>query len=341
MITINKEHKEAIKDICKLAKPKASIEILRNVLLIAKDGMLTLKATDMTVELTRSIPVDIESSFETTVNASKFMQAINASTGDVKLIVSDKDVQVKSGRRKFTLPTITSDAYPSYPGKDNMECLDIDSLVFANGVKSVSFAAGKGDVIPMQLNSVCVRDHFFGAISHRMAWLESGLDCDLMIPWSCIAYLPSLSGGKVSYSKNILCISFDDYEFKTVLLDGSYPGVKGLIPDHDKTISANRNLLIDSVKAAMVTANEKSRNITVTFDGDDSSIRSANNAEKSVIGFDCESDERFEVSFNSSYLLDALNALSSDTVKIEYESDLKQVAFKDDLFQSLIMPVRI
>lgn len=339
MITISKDHKNLIAEICKLPKPKAPIEILRNVLLEAKNGVLTLKATDTTVELTQSIPVESESDFITTVGAQKFSQAINACGSDIKLIASDSDLTIKSGRRKFTLPTFNDEAYPAYPEKEEMTQLNVDSGVFSASVNSVAFARGQNDIRYM-LNGVNVSSRYQATDSFRLAWLDSGLDCNIILPNECLPHLPKRAGGTVAYNDNILCIAFDDFEMKTKLIDAKYPEIGNLIGSHDKYIQLDRNAFIGSVKAAMITANEKSRNIVIEFNGESSTIKGSNANEKSVIEFDCDCSEPFEVAFNSSYLLDALNALQSDLAIIEYKDEQSQVFIKDDSFQSLLMPVK-
>ena len=58
---------------------KSPISILSNILLIAKDNSLTIKASDTAVNFITKIPVDIIEEGSTTIYCDKFMSILSSS----------------------------------------------------------------------------------------------------------------------------------------------------------------------------------------------------------------------------------------------------------------------
>ena len=66
---------------------KSPVSILSNILVIAENGTLTIKATDSTVKFTTNVPVDIEEEGRTTIFCDKFMSILSSlPSGDIEFI---------------------------------------------------------------------------------------------------------------------------------------------------------------------------------------------------------------------------------------------------------------
>lgn len=340
MITINKNNLDEIKHVCSVAKSKSPIEALQNVKLTAEFDSLTLKASDMNIEITRSFSADIDQEFETTVNAQKFSQSIAACGEQIKVEFLGDSLQIKSGRKRFKLPALSADAFPEFPEPGDLSEIKIDSIELAQLSKSVLFASGINDVRYV-LNGVFIGNHIVGTDGHRMSWIDSGLDCNLIIPRDSVNLIPEISGGKVYFNQNVLCIEFDNLMFKTKLVDGKYVSYERLIPSYTKSISVNKTEFIDSIKSAMITANEKSRAVIFSF-GDESTVRSkSGSGHDSVIGFESDCSECFEVAVNSDYILAAISNSESEEVKIQYKDETSPLFIGGEIINSIVMPVRV
>ena len=103
-------------------------------------------------------------------------------------------------------------------------------------------------------------------------------------------------------------------------------------------MTVNTAHFIDAVKAAKINAPE-SGNILLMF-GEKSEIKSRSGKnEDATVGFDCVSSDEFEIGFNSSYLIDALNVVVSESVNIKFTES--QVYIEDAGIISLISMVRV
>lgn len=323
MITIAKKYAEEIKQVCQAAASRASIQAFENIYIHADEsGIVKLKAGDSMIEITRMIAADkFESGFETTVNAPKFLQAFNACSGDVQIIVKDK-MTIKSGKRRFTLPVISAESYPAYPEMDDAQKVECDG--FIETVKQSAWAAGKNDVRYV-MNGVYISKDAVGTNGHKMAVTPIGLDCDIILPIETINKIPDIDGD-IYISDSVMAIKSKDVEFKTKLIDGRYPDYKRAIPSCDKTASVDLDEFKSAVKAAQITANSQFKTIVMSF-GDECSISatSSDKREDSSIGFECDCSDSFEFAVNSSYLLEALNELTLPNVELQFSDGMMMI----------------
>ena len=88
---------------------RQTMPILSNVLIVAREGQLTITATDLEVELAAHIALDVESAGEITVPGRKLLDICRALPGDVAVTISvDGDkATVRAGRSRFKLTTLT------------------------------------------------------------------------------------------------------------------------------------------------------------------------------------------------------------------------------------------
>lgn len=341
MITIQKEQIELLKDVLKLPKPKMPIPIMSNALIEVSGGVMTVKTSDSNVELTQKLPVDADSDLRTTANASKILQIISGCKADVKIDFKDGELIIKSGRKRFKLPTLNADDYPEFPAKEDMRLIEISSMDLAQSVKSVLYSAGINDARYM-LNGVAIAHKKIQATDgYRGAWIDSDVDCDIIIPRDSVAFIPELDDGEVSENGNIICVAFDDYEFKTKLIDSKAPDISAVVSRHsfEKSLSVKREEFTDAIKSALITADSKQKKIILNF-GKTSNVKAEADKQQSEIEFDCEINEDFEIAVNAQYLLESLSSVQTDVVEISY-SDASGPLQINDSVNSIIMPVKI
>ena len=103
---------------------RQTMPILSNVLLVAKQGELSVTATDLEVELVAQANVDVQTGGEITVSGRKLLDICRAlpEGSEVSVSVSGEKLHVRSGRSKFALATLPAAEFPSVEDiKDNGE----------------------------------------------------------------------------------------------------------------------------------------------------------------------------------------------------------------------------
>lgn len=343
MIIISKDSLADIKSVCSIAKDKAQLEITQNVLIESTSDKLRLTTTNLEVEVTRCIDAKIESGFSATVNAKKFSQSVAACGKDIKIeLLAEGAVQIKSGRKRFKLPSKPAEDFPVFPVMESTQKLDVDALDFANLAKAVMFASAVDDVRYV-MNGVYIGKHVVATNGHRMSWLNigGGFDCEAIIPRDSVAAMPEI-GGEVYCSYNALSLEYENMTFKTKLVDGKYPSYERLFQDKNKNLTVEKSELIDAIKSAMITANDKSRAVVFNFNPQESTVQSkSGTGHDSEIGFICDCPEEFEIAINSDYLLAAVDACDSEQVEIYYEDSQRPIYIPGNQVNSIVMPVRL
>ena len=129
---------------------KTAISILSNVLLIAKEGSLTIRATDIKVAFETKIPVDVAEEGATTVFCDKFTSIIaSMPSGEIEAEQKDQKLIIRSisKKAKFSLKTISDNDFPPFTDSSNIRFFDIPTKDFKEILKK-EFSAldptGKG-----------------------------------------------------------------------------------------------------------------------------------------------------------------------------------------------------
>lgn len=112
----------ALSRITGVVERKHTIPILSNVLLKAEGGSLTMRATDLEMEVMESFLAQVEDFGEISVPADKLHDIVrNADVGaqiDIKQNDEGTRVAVKSGRSRFNLPALPAAGFPKFEAGD-------------------------------------------------------------------------------------------------------------------------------------------------------------------------------------------------------------------------------
>jgi len=147
--------------------------------------------------------------------------------------------------------------------------------------------------------------------------------------------------------KNNLRAIIGGFIFTTKLVDGRFPDYRRVIPRNgDKELFASRESLKQAFTRAAILSNEKFRGVRLTLSENLLQI-TANNPEREeaeeYIDVNYQS-EALEIGFNVSYVLDVLNTLKSEQVKITLSSSdhstlIESTDSDDSLY--VLMPMRL
>src|SRR5690606_21335315 len=127
---------------------KQAMRILSNVLLVVRDGVLSVTATDLEVELVAEVSVDDAVDGEITVPGRKFHDIFRALPDGVRVDVtlSGERMTVKAGRSRFTLSTLRAADFPIVDDIEAQQTLEIDAKVLKHLLEKTHFSMAQQDV---------------------------------------------------------------------------------------------------------------------------------------------------------------------------------------------------
>ncbi|ETN93546.1 DNA polymerase III subunit beta [Gammaproteobacteria bacterium MOLA455] len=343
---------------------RQTLPILSNVLLTLDGSRLAVTGTDLEVEIIgHTDVVSADEAGEVTVSARKLLDICRSlpEGANIKFSSSDGKAQVVSGRSRFTLATLPANEFPSVDNGENNIQFDIEGVILKNLIDATSFAMAQQDV-RYYLNGMLweVSANKLRAVAtdgHRMALCDAECNTEAaelikaILPRKGVIELSRLVAEegtvRVAMGSNHIRVDGSDYCFTSKLVDGAYPDYDRVLPKGgDKLVEGNRAELKQAFGRTAILSNEKYRGVRILLSS--GAIKMvANNPEQEEaeeeVGVDYAGDE-LEIGFNVSYLLDVLNVLKGDAVRLTL-SDSSSSALVEDAADGsavyVVMPMRL
>ena len=315
---------------------RQTMPILANVLLVAKDGRLSVTATDLEVELVAMTDVDIQQEGEVTVPGRKLLDICRALPSEAKLSLNlDGDrVTVRSGRSRFTLSTLPAAEFPVIDDINAQQSITLSREQAHLLLAKTQFSMAQQDV-RYYLNGLLLeaegkRLRAVATDGHRLALCEVDLKKkvetaqQVIVPRKGVLELQKLldSEGDVTIEigTNHVRVDLGDTRFTSKLIDGRFPEYGRVIPTKGaKGLMAGREDLKAALHRAAILSNEKYRGIRLDIK-EDSIVIQAHNPEQEEAEEQIEVEwagDEIEIGFNVNYLLDALSAIDQENVEID------------------------
>jgi DNA polymerase-3 subunit beta len=349
---------------------RQALPILGNILMSLNDGVLSLTATDMEVELIARTQLDNGTPGETTVPARKFIDICRSLPSDANIDFSVQDARaiIRSGRSRFTLSTLPAADYPASEVVGDVLRLSLVQGELKRIIELTQFAMAHQDVryylngMLFELTSDRIRA--VATDGHRLAMAEMALpesivlDGDasrqLIVPRKGVLELARLLDAseapmELAIGPSSIRATVGDVSFASKLVDGRFPDYERVIPAHsddDKQVIADREVVRASLARASILSNEKYRAIRLNVRANALHVI-ANNPEQEEAEDEVEVNydgEELEIGFNVSYLMEALANVPSDTVSIfltDSSSSCLIVPEGRDDCQYVVMPMRL
>jgi len=333
-----------------LEKKDAS-QITSHIIFSSQNDKCTIKATDGEIGLkieTDNILIESEGSF--TANGKKLLDIIRILKDDeIILEVLDNTLVVKQKHSKFKLPTFDATTYPSFPSNENKPKISLDSLALIQNLKKISPAIDtnnpkfelNGALINIKNNST----DLVGTDTRRLAIASientNAEELSLIIPKKAILEIQKLFLDQIDifFDETNLIISNENYFFYTRLINGKFPDYQRIVPSTVKhSITLPKKEMLDAIK--MITTISQEIKMTLLSDTIIFNSLSADNVEaKTELELNTGLSEKFELSFNSKYILDFISQVDKNEFTIEFNEPSLPFIVKDNNFITIIMPI--
>ncbi len=316
---------------------RQTLPVLANVLMVLQDGNLSLTGTDLEVEITaRTTAQPGAEDGEITVPARKLFDIVRSlpDEANIEIIEENQRVIVKSGRSRFTLSTLPANEFPSVeesttalkfalPGKDLHHLIHCTAFAMAQQDVRYYLNGMLWEINPESLRLVATDGHRLALCTREQA-IETDASMQAILPRKGVVELSRLVNDiaediQISVGSNHLRITSGDFTFTSKLVDGKFPDYERVLPrGGDKLVFGNRAELKSAFNRTAILSNEKYRGVRFGLSAGTLTIQ-ANNPEQEEAVEEVTVDyggSELEIGFNVSYLLDVLNVLESETVKI-------------------------
>ena len=371
LVCLQENLKRGLNTVGHVTSKNVNLPILNNILIKAEGGNIELISTNLEIGVIQQLRGKIEAEGQFTVDSKLITEYVNLLNGDEKVKLEEKDGELKlecgsyktkikgEPAKEFPLiPAIPKESYFSCPINDFKKALN--SVIFAvstseNRVELTgvlfSFAKGKLSMaatdsyrlaesqIEVQ-NKGCKEDmHIIVPSKTAQEFLRilNGLD---------ISSLESDADVKIYVAENQVLFTADGVDLISRLISGHYPDYEQIIPNQSQTnIMVERQELVRAVKASALFSKTGINDVTLKFSKNKIIVSAFSGASgESQVEVDASiSGGENEITINYRYLVDGLNNIGGDLVKIGvFNSNTPFVLKpeKDGGYIYIIMPIR-
>ena len=333
-----------------LEKKDAS-QITSHILFTSQNDKCIVKATDGEIGLqivTDHILIEAEGSF--TANGKKLLDIVRILKDDeIILEVLDNTLIVKQKHSKFKLPTFDASTYPSFPTIEDKPQISLDSMSLIRNLKKISPAIDTNNP-KFELNGALINikndsTDLVGTDTRRLAIAtipsSNAEELSLIVPKKAILEIQKLFLDQIDifFDETNLIISNENYFFFTRLINGKFPDYQRIVPTSVKhSLRLPKKEMLDAIK--MITTISQEIKMTLLSDTIIFNSLSADNVEaKTELEISTGLTEKFELSFNSKYILDFISQIDKNEFLIEFNEPSLPFIVKDDNFITIIMPI--
>jgi len=364
-LNINKEDLlEPLQKVFGVIERRQTLPILSNVYLSISNGLLKFTGTDLEVQVSSESPTSSNENFKITIPARKLLDICRSLPDNSELKLSfDKGVLViKSGKSRFTLRTLTSDEYPLFDESNYINQISIGQEVLVRAFSKTIFCMAQQDVryylnglmmevVDGELQTVASDGHRL-ALSKNKIENESQSISQVIIPRKAAQELLRLIDKfdgtiDIKIAKNNIKFTLGEVQLNAKLIDGRFPDFKNVVPEESEhCFNINKLSFKSALSRVSILSNEKYKGIRLDLSSQLMTINANNpeqdEAEEEVV-VDYTGDE-MSMGFNSSYLMDALNVIESESVQVSFTDTNSSCLLEnpnDKSSRFIIMPMRI
>jgi len=372
---INKNHLvNGIQHVSKAVSSKTTIPILTGIKFEINNRGLTLIGSDSDITIQIFIPAveDDKEIIKVIKNGQlvlpKYIVDIvkKLPSDEIEFdLVDNLTVLIKSGSSEFRLNGYDAEEFPVIPVINDSLIFNVQSELLKTMIRQTIFAVSTIESRPIltgvlwQLKNRNLR--FVSTDSHRLALREAVVECEedltfnnVVIPGKSLIELNKILPDdetliNIIVTDNQVIIKSGNLLFLTRIIDGTYPDISRIIPDKGLTnIIIETRTLLDAIERASLLAKDSKNNIVKLSSFADKLIEVSSNLPE--VGKVTEHlnaseimGEDIKIAFNSKYTLDALKAIDSQQIKIEFTGALSPFVIKpmdQEKMLHLILPIR-
>lgn len=313
-----------------------TLPILDNFLFEVKKNNLIITASDL--ETTFSSIINVESELDSMVALPARLLLDTLKTfpeQPLTFLKTEKNtVEISANNGKYAVAYVGGEEFPKAPQVIDSKTIQIKSNTLHTAINSTLFASGNDDLRPVmsgvffQFSSEALT--FVATDAHKLVKysrtdIKAEETAEFIMPKKPLQLLKVILQGSeedvsIEYNDTNAQFRFGDSSLTCRLIDGKYPNYEAVIPkENPNQMQINRVNFLNSVKRVSIFSNKTTYQIRLNIAGTAIQISAedfdySNSAEERI---DCEyQGEDIKIGFNSRFLIEMLNGLDSNNVKL-------------------------
>ena len=352
-----------------IIEKKNTLPILSNVLLEAKNGKLSIMATDLDlVFYDETSEIKIEKDGATTTSATILYDILRKISGnsEIKFDLKDQNkLSLITDNSDFNLLCLPTDNFPNFADNFENNEVSFNKSKFLTLLNKTKISISNDDTrhylngIYLHLTESENRAYLTGVAtdSHRLS--SSSIEIDsgkifhpLILPKKTVFQLCMLladTNEKVLIQTSETKIQFKIGKTKLIskVIDGKFPDYRKVVPvGNDKVLTVSSLDFVQAIERVITVSLDRKEGVKLVLGKDNIkfSVTSANSGEGNEVVKSNFTAEEMTVSFNSKYLVDIASEVEDKNLKINLKDPVSPVLVEDMSDKNsyyVVMPMKI
>jgi DNA polymerase III subunit beta len=338
---------EALSTVSKGMSARSTLPILSGVLISAGEGEISLQATDLEISIRHTAPALIEQEGQIVVPGKLLMDIVRSlPEAAVTIETEGETAHIRCQHSSFTVKTLKPSDFPKFPEVEVNKSLSLTSSTLVSMVRQVSKAVSRDETRAILTGILLIIE------GPSIIEETAGEDIEVVIPGKALEEVTRLGSEAekvvLGISDNQIVFEFGNTVFVTRRIEGTFPNYKQLIPKESETtaVVSGEELTAAVKRVSLMALHNTPLKLSVNVEDQTLSLSAATQD----VG-DASEDlmvktegKDVEIAFNHAFLMDGLNSVGTDSVRLEVQSALKPGLLKsveEEGFLYLLMPVRL
>lgn len=370
-VTLERNHLlKSLGHVHRVVERRNTYPILANVLMSATAEGLDLRATDLDIEVTETVPAMTATPGVTTVPAHTLYEIVRKLSDGAEIVLETDgadQMQITSGRSRFHLACLNPDGFPDLKSGSFTHTFSIPAGTLKDLIERTQFAISNEET-RYYLNGIFIHtiDSGDGIVmravatdGHRLARVEAEAPSGaagmpgIIVPRKTVAEVLKLLDGvegdvAVELSDTKIRFTLGGVVLLSKLIEGSFPDYERVTPkNNDKLLRVDRDSLSKAVDRVSTIASErggKAVKLALSENLLELSVTNPDHGtanEELAVEFDVEA---FEIGFNARYLLEIISQIRTENALFLFNDSGSPTLVREDTetqAQFVLMPMRV
>lgn len=314
-----------------------TLPILDNFLFELSENQLKVSASDLETTMSSVVEVESDSSGSIAVSARLLLDTLKTFPDQPLTFKTEGDnkIEIISDQGKYDMAYFGGDEFPKAVSLPSPSKTVVPAHILGTAISKTIFAAGNDDLRPVmsgvffQFSSQSLT--FVATDAHKLVKysrtdVTADQTAEFIMPKKPLNLLKGILGGSesdvtIEYNDANAKFTFDNVVLVCRLIDGKYPNYEAVIPkENPNKLTVDRASFLNSVRRVSIFSSKTTHQIRLKMAGTELNISAED------LDFSNKADERLscdyqgddmQIGFNSRFLSEMLNNLSSNEVLIE------------------------
>lgn len=315
-----------------------TLPILDNFLFEISDSTLSIHASDIETTMITTLEVESNKSGSICMPSNILLDILkNLPEQPVTFRVNEETlgIELASATGNFEMVGYPGEDFPKVKELERTQQTIMTSGLLSEAINKTIFATSNDELRPVMGGVFCeispenmtfVATDAHKLVRYRRNESKATTNASFILPKKALTLLKNnLASGdeaeiSIDYNEDNALFKFRNIQLICRLIEGKYPNYEAVIPqENPNVLTIEREAFLNSIRRVSIFANKTTRQVSLKISGSELSISAED------IDFSNKANERLtcsyngadiEIGFNSRFLIEILNNISSEEVKL-------------------------